>query len=97
MSLRTKHYAENCLMHPAFLENGDATWMRDMANALVGLENMNAIAVNWGDLSTGRYDCVVQKNMPMAGTLIFYFNSSQTSEACLEPWQTSMMKLLRNS
>ena len=67
--------------------------MRDMANALVGLENMNAITVNWGDLSTGRYDCVVKKNMPMAGTSIFYFNWSQKPEACLEPCQISMMKL----
>ena len=43
-----------------------------MANALVGLENMNVITVNWGDLSTGRYNCVVEKNMPMAGTSIFF-------------------------
>ena len=55
--------------------------MRDMANALVGLENMNAITMNWGDLSTGRYDCVVKKNIPGAGTSIFYFNRSHKSEA----------------
>ena len=55
--------------------------MRDMANALVGLENMNAITMNWGDLSTGRFDCVVKKNIPGAGTSIFYFNCSHKSEA----------------
>ena len=92
ISVRTKQYAEQSLTHPAFLENGNATWMRDMANALVGLENMNVITVNWGDLSMGRYYCVVKKNMPRAGTSLFYFNCSQKSEACLEPCQTSMMK-----
>ena len=92
MSVRTKQYAEHYLIHPAFLENGNATWMRDMANALVGLGNMNVITVNWGDLSTGRYDCVVEKNMPVAGTSIFFY-CSQKSEECLEPCQTSMMKL----
>ena len=66
--------------------------MRDMANALVGLENMNAITMNWGDLSTGRYDCVVKKNIPGAGTSISYFNCSHKSEAWLEPCQTSIMK-----
>ena len=70
-------------MYPAFLENGDAAWMRDMANALVGLGNMTVITVNWGDLSSAwifgidtgllGYRCVLQKNIPRAGTSIFYF------------------------
>ena len=91
MSFRPKHYAEYWFTHPAFLENGNATWMKDMANVLVGLENMNTITVNWGDLSTGRYDCVVKKNMPRAGTSIFYFNYSQESDVGLELCQTFIM------
>ena len=50
-----------------------------MANALVGLGNMNVITVNWGDLSTipytglFGYPCILQENVPKAGTSLFYF------------------------
>ena len=90
----TKPYAEYYLRYPAILENGDAAWMRDMANTLVGLENMNAITVNWKRFSTGRYECALKKYMPTAGTSIFYFFlPSEVRGVFSEPCQTSMMNL----
>ena len=93
MSFVTKPYAEH-LTHPAFLENGDAKWMSYMANALVGLGNMNVITVNWGDLSTGIYDCVFKKNIAKAGTSILYFYlPSEVRGVFSEPCQISMINL----
>ena len=90
-------------MYPAFLENGDATWMKNMANALVGLGNMTVITVNWGDLSSAwifeintgllGYRCVLQKNIPRAGTSIFYFYVLRSQWCVCRTLQTSMMNL----
>lgn len=104
MSFRTKPYTEHYLTHPAFLENGDAKWMKNMANALVGLGNRNVITVNWGDLSTARwygfnlhlfgYKCVLKKNIPKAGISVFYiYLHSEVRGVHSEPYQTSMMNL----
>ena len=43
-----------------------------MANALLKLENINVITVNWGDLSSGVYQLVVLVNMPKAGNYEFW-------------------------
>ena len=67
------------------LENGDSEWMRDMANALLKLNNINVITVNWGDLSSGVYQWVVFENMPKAGILVIFYS-----------YRSSYMRFLEN-
>ena len=48
-------------------ESGDTPWLSNMADALLKLEDLNVITLNWGDISVGSYTKVVF-NMYRAGT-----------------------------
>ena len=50
-------------------ESGDSWWVRDMANALIKAEDINAITVDWGDLVDGLYNKAVD-NINIVGKKI---------------------------
>ena len=53
-----------------FPEDGDVWWLRDMANELVKVADMNVVTVNWGDIVGGLYASAV-KNMYKAGNHVY--------------------------
>ena len=53
-----------------FSEDGDVWWLRDMADELVKVADMNVVTVNWGDIVGGLYASAV-KNMYKAGNHVY--------------------------
>lgn len=49
-----------------FSENANFSWVRDMANALINVEELNVITVDWGELVGGLYKTAVS-NIHVAG------------------------------